>query len=92
MSWKELGAIAVADSTSGVDADLSKLRVLDAVIKETLRLHGPAPIGTVRYAIVTSHDALHEPSSDDRNSNENEDVKSKTERGEGGRDKKKGTG
>ncbi len=53
-AWCKAGV----DSTSGVGADLSKLRVLDAVIKETLRLHGPAPIGTVRYGIKTSPDAL----------------------------------
>ena len=80
-----------------MDADLSKMRVLDAVIKETLRLHGPAPIGTVRCDTVTSHDhdallLMHEPSSDDRNSNENEDVKSKTEGGERGETKRRGRG
>lgn len=71
--WAEHGVKGGADSNSGVAADLSKLRVLDAVIKETLRLHGPAPIGTVRCDIVTNHDALlhmHGPSSHDRNSDE----------------------
>ena len=29
-------------------ADLSKLKMLDSVVKETLRLHSTAPIGTTR--------------------------------------------
>lgn len=80
---------------SGVDADLSKLRVLDAVIKETLRLHGPAPIGTVRYVSVTGHDALllmYEPQRDDLHGHENEEDKAKwggVEEG-GGKDRTKG--
>ncbi len=31
-----------------VGADMSKLKVLEAVIKETLRLHATAPIGSIR--------------------------------------------
>lgn len=74
-----------------MDADLSKLRVLDAVIKETLRLHGPAPIGSVRYGIVTlavMHSSLCIKQSDDRNRHEK-----KSRQGQSGeRDRKKGGG
>jgi hypothetical protein len=74
-----------------VDADLSKLRVLDAVIKETLRLHGPAPIGSVRYGIVTlavMHSSLCIKQSDDRNRHEK-----KSRQGQSGdRDRKRGRG
>ena len=39
---------ARTDSVHGMVADLSKLRVLDTVARETLRLHSTAPVGTVR--------------------------------------------
>ena len=43
------GKVAVwADVSHGVIADLSKLRVLDTVVRETLRLHATASIGSVR--------------------------------------------
>ena len=93
--WVEHGVKAGADSTSGVDADLSKMRVLDAVIKETLRLHGPAPIGTVRCGVMTSHDALllmHVPQSDDRNINEKKRRQGQRGEGGGGETKRRGGG
>jgi len=78
-----------------VDADLSKMRVLDAVIKETLRLHGPAPIGTVRYGIVMGHDALllmHEPSSDYAKCHDKTRRQVQGGGGEGGERQKEGEG
>ncbi len=40
--WKQGVKLAVAV------ADLSKLKMLDAIAKEALRLHATAPIGSVR--------------------------------------------
>lgn len=45
------GAVRAGDavhSRGGVVADLSKLKMLDAVVKETLRVHSTAPLGAAR--------------------------------------------